>query len=129
MRLEDQVSSLVLSKQLKDLGISQKSIWVYVDTPRGFMLILNRGDSDIFKASREQISVFTPAELLERLPYEIKNFEIKHSALFYISKFGKEFSVKYAEINGRFILSFEDKNLSNALAKMLCYLIENNLIN
>jgi len=140
MNLENQVSSLVLSKQLKDLGIKQESLWVYVDTLRGYKIILNRPDSDIFKVSREQISAFTVAELGEMLPTVIEleskltgkkekkgmgfladDIEVQTNNFYGVEKY----RIFIIEI-GKFQVS--EKTEADARAKMLVYLLENKLI-
>ncbi|HCU01459.1 TPA: hypothetical protein DIC62_01510 [Candidatus Nomurabacteria bacterium] len=128
MKNENQVSSLVPSKQLKDLGVKQESIWVYVDTPRGYNLILNRPDSDIFKCSREQISAFTVAELGEMLAKYNKNRD------FVVTNFDNEEDFEWICQIQRFDSddyigeTFYAESEADARAKMLIYLIKNKLV-
>lgn len=124
MKIENQVTSLELSKKLKELGVKQESIsgWrlrhitdgnnerlssEWVVTTDGFIRDWV-GD--------ESFSAFTVAELGEMLP----TFEAhKNSRKEYIVSYRFGDDVSWTEI--------EDTE-ANARAKMLIYLLENNLI-
>ena len=116
MNLKDQVVSLELATKLKELGVNQNSIFCYQLIqdcgssiwPRSFDLI------DLSKPSiDERLAAFTASELLEMLP--------KKHANFYKCSDGYIFSV-FDEPN------VSASTLADACAKMLIYLIENNLI-
>lgn len=137
MKLEDQVCSLELAKKLKELGVEQKSIFVweyYNDTCYAvkffpFAIVIN----DFTQA--ELYSAFTVAELGEMLPECIKGktnpaddrpiiYEksyFNHSAVNYYFIFG---SYK----NGSRYPIFSEENEANARAKMLIYLLEEKMM-
>lgn len=125
MKIENQLTSLVPSKQLKDLGIKQDSLWVWVDTPRGYKIILNRGDSDIFRESKEQISAFTVAEFGEILPCHIRTKKSMKGCCDN-GNIAKGFSCfdEHAKEKKYFHADTE----ADARGKMLIYLIENKLL-
>jgi len=129
MNLEDQVCSLELAKKLKELGVKQKSFFYYE-------LISLTNEYHVswdFSDGKGEYSSFTVAELLELLPFEIFN-NFNYGLV--IKKSYNDFEVIYdtytidGDDNRNFQLKYEfDKNPANACAKMLIYLIENNLIN
>ena len=67
MKLEHQVTSLDLSKKLKELGYPQEGLWWWVFDKVWKPLLT--GTPTIYK---DKIVAPTVAELGERLPYEIK---------------------------------------------------------
>ena len=114
MKLEKQVVSLELSKKLKELGVKQKSCFDWV--------LPSIGDSwkvwevSTYKRSdRKFLSAYTVAELGEMLPQMwIDTF--KHSL---------EWQVGIKQFKH---VACDEYSEANARAKMLIYLIENNLI-
>ncbi len=125
MKIEEQVTSLELSKRLKELGVKQESYFSH-DLTRG--LIANSK----YVASHSQlewISAFTVAELGEMLPDFI---ESENQILCLIQKKVKEtWYVRYEYQNKhsiRAIVNFQENSEANARAKMLVYLLENKLI-
>lgn len=140
MKIEDQVTLLESSKRLKKLGVPQNSLFYWVETynpecaQRSWSLFYDKDDDD---RVNPHVSAFTCAELGEMLPkeviigndiyefYEICNF-----------KFGTKdtswgFSYRKTLYFGRWmdwLYSTCEKNEAEARAKMLIYLLENNLI-
>lgn len=111
MKLEDQVCSLELAKQLKELGVKQESIWYwhkYQD--RDWEATLAESD----------LSAFTVAELGEMLPEFVGSWR-EHDNFWHCdnSELGE---------NRRVWLTFNADTEADARAKMLIYLIENKLI-
>ena len=127
MKIEEQVVSLELATKLKSLRVKQDSLFYW-------------GLNDAFPCNNEIIffveelidnklkdggySAFTASELLEMLPAEIEDRKI------HLYKDNDNWIIEYTDGwgAGEYIEPFEDNNLCNALAKMLIYLIENNLI-
>ena len=114
MNLKEQVTSLELSKKLKELGVEQNSIFWWVNYTSG------KEDWDLkFSKQRlasEFISAFSVAELGEMLQ-EWKNLRLdstKDSNGWSIAK--NETDRIYADTE------------ADARGKMLIYLLENNLI-
>jgi hypothetical protein len=121
MKLEDQVVSLELAKKLKELGVKQESLFWWLElyqgpddkfNPRYFLNWGKHQDVEV------QFSAFTVAELGEMLPaHYIDSMKLK-----------EEWFVRYAEVEHNYYHSEFASTEANARAKMLIYLIENNLI-
>lgn len=119
MNLEQQVVSLEYAKRLKELGVEQESYFYWVNKHQSGWTILYSHGSHCY----EECSAFTVAELGELLPsgyWESHSvnagYEIGYSRGGV--KFGPDLVDRY------FVL---DRRESDARAKMLVYLIENNL--
>lgn len=150
MKLEQQVTSLEISKHLKELGVKQESLFYYykdeydIDEFNWELGVLNDTISeprlhginyglDVVHSKSpfvidEYISAFTVAELGEMLPSAIKN----NSAFLYIWKDdADEWRVDYSQwgMNKIGYMIEKENNQANAYGKMLIYLLENKLIN
>ena len=137
MNIESQVTSLELSKRLKELNIEQNSLFCWLDG-------INREEYRIFpnepcfpaldwqkgkhKTHNDGYSAFTVAELLELLPL------VNGCPLQLLKGCRIEFGILYAARYDSLAMHYSstdmlpDKNPSNALAKMLIYLLETGLI-
>ena len=125
MKLENQVASLELSKKLKKLGVKQESVYVWYD--EGERIALRRWTEIIpanivTKNEPEICSAFTVAELGEMLPSGFNS--------------GRADSIAPKELPAIWwcrTYNNEREEIAdteaNARAKMLIYLIENNLLN
>jgi len=144
MKLEDQVVSLELSKKLKTLGVKQESLfsWIY-DPDTGVPTLIDRWSKDgmFFIAS-----AFTVAELGKMLPdytQKLGNLEIGKCDTDHMTMEVKEkrwWNVSYwtwgnkNTKSGDIYLEKVSKHLqqanteANARAKMLIYLLENDLL-
>jgi hypothetical protein len=134
MILENQVCSLELAKKLKELGVEQESyfewFWYRYTDKRWDIAISEKlkGHADSLR-----VSAFTVAELGEMLPNSIK---IKNQ--FYYLNIVNGNGVKYidyitySEKNriGTLLRGYpmDDDTEADARAKMLIYLLENNLL-
>ena len=136
MKLEDQVTSLELSKKLKELGVEQESLWCWVCkrgrkwTSEEDHWFLHETESSYNYKGNDKCSAFTVAELGEMLPNNInENFRIYHLKL---RNYGDSFGIAYELDNDEednWMLHDEiETTEANARAKMLIYLIENKLI-
>ena len=140
MELKEQVASLELSKKLKELGVEQESLWWWEHhifggsehrRPDSIILRLEKDTKttdgkrvefkdDIY--SKNYYSAFTVAELGKRLPKEITMGE---GRIFHFNQnYGWGEWIVYYRNN----LEIRANTEANARAKMLCYLIENNLL-
>jgi len=120
MKLQDQVVSLKLAKELKELGVKQESLFYWADIKVDELASGKDKDLKLVYVNEEgnykyQISAFTCAELGEML----KNCSFPYPAL----TMNKIYRVN---INGFPVI--EDEIEANCRAKMLIYLLENKLI-
>lgn len=133
MNIESQVTSLELSKKLKDLGVKQDSLFYWYKNPIKII------DDTFFIEYEESINVniyrdypdpiklysaYSASELLELLPDKIKIENINY--YFDIKKTHFNYIASYNDLT-TLIIDESDKNVCNALAKILIRLIENNL--
>jgi hypothetical protein len=127
MELKDQVCNLELAKKLKTLGVKQESIfvWEYYDGQcYAVKFIAYAIVPDNFNKF-QLYSAFTVAELGKLLPGLIKRDGIR----FYITM-DCDKNIFYEDMTRtkQIYASFDDDNEADCRAKMLLYLIENNLI-
>jgi hypothetical protein len=136
MKLEDQVCSLELAKKLKELGVCQKSYFYWEKCPdRYYNFIISCNDHhDTITGEftychslqdQENYSAFTVSELLNILPAMI------NAAPFQLLKgliFGEVNATYCARYYDAGIITEPDRNAANACAKMLIYLIKNEII-
>ncbi len=144
MKIGDECCSLELSKKLKELGVSQESLFYWIKFFNWDIFLGGKHTQDYHS---ECLSAFTAAELMEMLPAYIDN-KINEPFNFFGLSLNKRSSknIQYI-INyhcdsfildaGRMFNPFSDKliphnicdeNLANCLAKTLIYLTENKLI-
>lgn len=127
MKLEDQVTSLDLSIKFKKIGIKQESLFYY-----SFHTInsLENSIEDYYltfgKGYGINCSAFTASELLEILPDTIEDPNEDDQRINLTINYHILFSIEYGFHNKMNYI--QDKNLCNALAKMLIHLIENKLM-
>lgn len=152
MNLEDQVTSLELSKRLKELGIKQESYFQWATDIGKNFFVYNEESYPIYADYPKPTiicSAFTASELGEILPNRIttKENDPFNSFVIVIQKF---ISVDQKSVfHNNYIINYEcdststvgadawlarrltnnifDPNLANGMAKMLIFLIENNL--
>ena len=127
MEREKQVCSPELSIKLKELGLRVESLWYwFIDDIRDnsawcLDTDMNINDDGIYNA-------FTVSELGEMLPCLIK----KEVNDFYLNfaKYSKDgdWWCKYKVLDGSESFAINGKTLTEASAKMLCFLLESNLI-
>jgi len=129
MNLENQFVNLELSKKLKELGVKQESLfyWYYCDENKPFIEYEELLYENIYRTGPDPIkicSAFTASELLEMLPFGEFGYN------FLLIQKDDEYDISHA-IEDAYIennIHFLDKNLQNALAKMIIHLIEKQLI-
>ena len=129
MKIENQVTSLELSKKLKELGFEQESLFRHLVTISGFEKIessyhYRKKFEDVFGKVVEEYPAYTVAELGEMLPRYIKdNYENTLTMYKCDAGYHVEYSCE------KQLLRFEQAETeSDARAKMLIYLKENNLL-
>jgi len=117
MKLENQVTSLKLSKKLKKLGVKQESLFYWVN---GKLFLKDKDD-----LVNEHISAFTASELGERLPMELPE---DNDYVFETLCLSGSWVVQYnPHLHRKKVFGQVAKTEANARAKMLIYLIENKL--
>jgi len=131
MKLENQVVSQELSQKMEKLGFKQESLfyWDYrhKEGEKLKYTIIDKKQIENYECAK---SAYTVAELWENLP--IKIMYNKKVYTLYVDKSPSQNRVRY--IKGRLdqleneLEWFVNVNLADALAKMLIYLKENNLI-
>jgi hypothetical protein len=153
MKLEDIVTSLELSRKLFELGFKHESLFIWGNI-KEFQLKAGLKPTVYYKQclikcwnhqkqhiqnaldSGETLSAYTAAELFEPLPHVIHLFNQRfflQSGKHVLSKtdafvaYYDSDNDEYLEINEKPAI-FREDNLTNGLAKMNIYLIENNLI-
>lgn len=123
MKLEEQVVGLELAKKLKKLGVKQESVFYWTKRHKTRRVELKRGNMPLGNydgagkhavwLDGEMWSAFSVAELGEMLPDFVNCY-----------KTSNEWAVWYGNLKED-TPQFHDLNLSNAMAKMLIWLIEN----
>jgi hypothetical protein len=147
MKLEDQVCSLELAKKLKELGVKQESYFYWVEWGTDKALRVFHGEIRTAEPITRIASAYTVAELGEMLPKKLENhYKVKTMYPFkkggvvwlrcYFNERSSEAGVSY---NGYMNLKNKEYDSeqywhgeladteADARAKMLIYLIENNL--
>src|SRR5947208_16869171 len=80
MNLNDYVCSLELSKRLKELGVKQDSLFVWIsiiNTGFDFIKLKEEWEPNSKEVGAFNYSAFTVAELGNLLPFNIKNYELE----------------------------------------------------
>lgn len=119
MKLEHQVCSLDLSKRLKESGVKQWSYFHWFGgSTEGTSWISNRASDSPYICS-----AFSTSELGEMLPNQVGDYWLR------IGKpgTGLQWSIWY-ELQSYIEVIFTEPTEADARAKMLIYLLENNLI-
>lgn len=131
MKLEDQVCSLELSKRLKELGVKQESLFVWISiikTEFNFIKLRESFEPDSEGIGAYNYAAYTAAELGELLPKGITVDDINYFYTQIPCRDAKWWSIFYR--NEFVSLKFNkiDPIEADARAKMLIYLLENKLM-
>lgn len=146
MELSKQVVSLELAKKLKELGVKQESLFIWVNDA-----VSDEGWEVMRQKYRfvKTCAAFTVAELGEMLPAYVqvpynevtaqlrKDIDSEDNGLqgvwlsidksqVFNDDLGEEWSAVYGD-NGSIVVETTAKTIADAMAKMLIYLIENKL--
>jgi len=106
------VCSLALSKELKEAGVPQKSLWWW--HKGGEKWYIGKSEADRFPESPESISAPHGGELGEMLPVGLNVFKMRNNTyLVYYDKSSPDYFVN---------------TLPNALARMVKYLLDKGII-
>lgn len=139
MNLQQQVTSLEISKKLKELGVKQESLFWWINehlvykTDMGAYLQNGGGIAERTFGCADKLSAFSVAELGEMLPIHlIKQSNANEKVVFEYHLFFSKQPNGYAIWYGQNY--FDDKGYQiekievDARGKMLIYLLENNLL-
>lgn len=138
MQLSDQVVSQSLAKQLKEAGVTQSSLFYWVNFEKypgkPDWAVENAGIDELKKENFEMVSAYTCSELGEMMPAVFENerkikFDLniwKDEIFWWVAYWWKEDSLRSS---GLHIEKFCSKSLAEAMGEMLLYLIQSNLIN
>ncbi len=115
MNLENQLSNLEYSQKLQELGVRQESLYWW---KKGDVFVYSSNDRNKTQGAWADIwtSAFTVAELGEMLPQQVRSGKQGEGL-------GEQPWACFFEI-----MVLEANTEANARAKMLVYLLENNLI-
>lgn len=150
MKLEQQVTSLELSKRLKELGVKQeyqKGDWCYETIGERLLLIVRvRGDNvdvifpfaeypndETLSMKHSITKAFTVAELGEMLPETVNNkedeerFFNQHKASM---SHGGNWQIRYGDVRPdcNVVANILSETEAEARGKMMVYLLENGVI-
>src|SRR5260370_11682568 len=137
MKLEAEVTSLELSKKLKELGVKQESAFYWERSMFTDGWELQSIERASLKASYEIYSAFTVAELGEMLPSSIKytlagGRKPKYSHYLHMlssDHFSSgKWTVSYSTYRSNRTIDFMDDSEADARAKMLIYLLEMKMV-
>lgn len=118
MKIESQVTSIEISKRLKELGVKQESLFVWV---KGFPNRLEMRDTDDSKkwSDIRMFSAFTVAELGEMLPIDFWTQKVQEG--------GWKTKEIFSRHNSIAPMYFEETE-ADARGKLLIYILENKLL-
>jgi len=125
MKVGEQVVSLELAKEMKELGIEQNSLWWWVSldrrSPHMYLECIKTTIGNIRPGAKDQYSAFTVAELLNMLPEGYYTFYSGHLKTWACFSDNEEFNNKES-------INFIADTEANARGKMLIYLKKNGLL-
>ena len=137
MKLEDLVCDFEYAEKLKELGVKRDTNFSYFMEYKGDnkfnpKLWLSK-DILIYKIKtmcvNDTYSAFTTDELLEMLPKKIIKKFLRHTLdIHKLDNNTGGFIVFYTNMSRGFMISFTDYKLSNALAQLLIWCIENGFV-
>jgi hypothetical protein len=135
MKLENQVCSLELAKQLKELGVKQESLYFWCQQEGQNPGIIPKAKAKrILSWHKEIVSAFTVAELGEMLPDKLANEEYLALHCIKTRKMSEEYKPIYKIFfapAGATPKRIHEQNAfteADARAKILIYLLKNNLL-
>ncbi len=127
MKIEQQVTSLELSKRLQKLEVKQESLFYWWSLLKNEYILKIKEElfskTELFAAVGSCYSAFTASELLEMLPVFIQGYN-----QLTIQKCNNGFETFYSCSRTELGFDSKDECLTNSLAKMLIYLLENKLM-
>lgn len=127
MSIESHVTSLELSKRLKELGVKKESIFYWVKHGLNVVTCEENWQLEILTHNLRSIpDYYIPAYLASELGEILPLFSRAYNQL-NIEKTDSGWNVEYS-CSREFYKGFVEKYLTNALAKMLIHLLENNLV-
>jgi len=123
MKLEQQVCSLELAKKLKDLGVKYESY--FISCPVGPYWIIEENSGGFYDSC---VPVFTSSELGEMLPQKVGD---NYHEIETTKSCGKWICRVINVVSGKadqYRTFWDEESEADARAKMLCFLIENDMM-
>lgn len=131
MKLEDQVCSLKLSKRLKELGVKQESLWVWISvikTEFDFLKLRESFEPDSEGIGAYNYSAYTVSELNEIIFQKNYDHLQEMGYLNILTEMIDRSSGYFYRITNNITENIIDNlNQANALAKLFIYLFENRM--
>ena len=121
MKLAQQVVSLEIAKRLRGFGVNQESYFLWYG---GQVLRENQLTQEL-RRHEPPLPAYTVAELGDMLPHRVQSAE---GGCFFPSYTTKDSDGRWLVSYHRLLASIEAETEADARAKMLIYLLENNLI-
>lgn len=138
MKLEEIVTCIEYSAELKTLGVTQKSIfyWLKLIGTKRWSIVNEEEVDEAAIVDDIAISTYTASEHLAAMPAALEQEDKNYDLMIDKIKFqGPEdiYTVSYSDINYELeniehLIQFSDYKLADALAKMRVYLIRNKLV-
>jgi len=127
MTLQNICVSLPLAEEMKDLGFGQHSLFYYMENHDGMTIAI-----DIDNNSSKVFCAYTTSELGDMLPVDSRiqkgDMDNGEPADWYCSVNWKETSLREPKFEGDEVHTECGYTLADAMAKMLIYLKENDLL-
>jgi hypothetical protein len=128
MKVEEQVCSLELAKKLKELGVGQNGLYVWVDNNHAGWEVELETETVLPVYPSGYCVAFTVAELGELLPLCVET-DPGTDGLLRCYKLDEAWQVGYFDMeNNEYVDAVEADTEADARAKMLIYLLENKLV-
>ena len=135
MKIEQQVCSLELSKKLKELGVKQDGLWVWVEADEltqeeGWFVRLSHSYGEKLDPNPNSVSAFTVSELGDMLPRKLNSKTISDWFLKFYQHQDGDWLCEYIDQPPYRNVQIQEyaHTEADARANMLIYLIENSLI-
>lgn len=130
MKLEDQVTSLELSKRLKELRVKQESLYFWAvemkkrhETDKWSLCV-----AEHLLPEHPKYSAFTVSELGEILPSEIITNRSFRLRTYKWEGDNAKYSIGYWDMENNLLHDEFEKTEANVRAKLLSYLLENRIV-
>lgn len=123
MKLQDQIVSLELAREMKELGFPQESLFWWI-SPRQTESYIDYASYGTRFKKEISCSAYTVAELGNMIPERIENFKA-----FQMGKYNDNWVIKYEGIESELnVIRFQEKTEADLRAKLVIDLKKEKLI-